>query len=211
MILDREFFFDVATLLRTVFFACAILALPASVNAQLYGVTENERGLLPELCAYTQTQDFGDERFHAPSPGAIKMVEKYGPGHWHSHHYCWGLVKLMRANKSGKSAQDRKSLRQQAIGEFDYMINNVPKDFLLLADIWTRRGIALNQIGQSEQALKSFDRALAINSKFPAAHIEKLFLLQTINRTDVLGDAIAQADQAGISRERLIAAGIKIK
>jgi tetratricopeptide (TPR) repeat protein len=139
------------------------------------------------------------------------MIARYGQGHWHSHHYCWGLVKLMRANKAGLSQAERKNLRTQAIGEFDYMIKNVPKDFELLADIWTRRGIALGLIGKPDEALKSYDSALTSNTQFTAAHVEKIHILHTMSNNEALKIAIAQAEKAGVDRERLMAAGIKFR
>ena len=65
-----------------------------------------------------------------------------GIGFWSLHHYCYGLVALHRLQRSGVKGPKRDFTVHQIVSEYYYVINNVPGNFVLLPEIWTRIGEA---------------------------------------------------------------------
>ncbi len=126
---------------------------PFNVNV----VSQGEFARLPDYCRDTQTYaGHGD-----PTPRQARWLSLMGDTFWHLHHYCWGMLKAMRAEDPDLDEQRRNSLLSSAIGEFHYVLERAPKDFPLLPEIHYREGLYNDKLGRPVDALTHYDLSRA--------------------------------------------------
>ena len=141
--------------------AAEIQGYPASVLA----TDPREVALLPRYCIYAQS-------FRGTVPGGSNQAEirrwtsVMGPTFEHMHHYCWGLMKNNRANVLARTQQDRLFYLGDAIGEFDYVIQRAPPDFVLLPEILTKKGENLLRLGKTREAVRELIRAIELKPDY---------------------------------------------
>lgn len=121
------------------------------------GITENEMSLLPSYCRDAQGFGYGDASSNT-SPRARGWVATMGNSFWHIHHHCWALINVRRAQAPLVPAERKRALYQEALGDFQYVVQNSPKDFVLLPEIFTWMGRVQAYLKQP-QAAESFARA----------------------------------------------------
>ena len=114
----------------------AFLTNPAQAQAQKtwpHMPTPAEIALMPDYCqAKMGTNDEFRQLWN----------KRMGPDRFmHLHHYCHGL-KQMNRYKIVFDAQQRRSILQTAVGEFDYVVRNWPDDFYLKAEAKTQKAMA---------------------------------------------------------------------
>lgn len=123
-----------------------------------------ELAMLPRYCIYTQD-------FRGKAPGGNNPVEI---DRWYSvlgkafhgmHHYCWGLMKTNRAIFLVRNQKDREFLLTDAIGEFDFVLRSAPPDFVLLPEIYTKKGENLVRLGRAEGVVE-LQRAIRIKPDY---------------------------------------------
>jgi tetratricopeptide (TPR) repeat protein len=123
-------------------------------RANLANITAGERAILPEYCADTQTFGYGDAYFNT-SPRAAYWVGLMGKGFWAMHHHCWSLIREHRSRAAGLTRQERDWHLISANGDYLYVIENTPADFVLLPEIYTRMGenhVLLDNVGAAMDA-----------------------------------------------------------
>lgn len=124
-----------------------------------------EVALIPHYCVYTQI-------FRAKVPGADDKAvidswyERLGPGFHYLHHYCWGLMKTNRALLLATDAQTRLFYLRDSIAEFDFVIERVSDDFLLLPEILSKKGENLVRLGRGPEAVIFFQRAIDLKPDY---------------------------------------------
>lgn len=96
----------------------------------------NEWGLLPPYCP--DTNEFG--KYGQNSPNAPKWVALMGQTFWHLHHYCFGILKFERAQRQEYPPVIREGLLTSALGEFAYVIREMPQNYVLAPEIYTYVG-----------------------------------------------------------------------
>jgi len=122
--------------------------------------------MLPRYCMYTQL--FRDRVPGGMNPAEIK---RWGSlmGHdafHHMHHYCAALIDTNRAEFLSRSRVDRLFYLDHSIKEFDYVIRSVPRDFILLPEILTKKGKNLILLGQSQLAINELQRAIELKPDY---------------------------------------------
>ena len=143
--------------------------LAVIISTCFLGVVENARAageiapeewpFLPTWCRYTQTDNpYGPkESVNSPSPKAQQLIDGIGrEGYANLHHYCWGLAQLQRSHNTGLSQAQRQFLRQSAIRDIYYVLNNSPRNFVLRPELLTKTGLIffmLGDYGKAERAL----------------------------------------------------------
>jgi len=98
-------------------------------------MTKEEYALLPEFChhkAWVWAQNMNP-------PRSEKWENYFGKDFLPVHHYCWGLVRLARSYRAGRTSQERVWDLREADGGFLYVIQNSSSKTPLLAELWTRR------------------------------------------------------------------------
>jgi tetratricopeptide (TPR) repeat protein len=124
-----------------------------------------EVALLPEYCKYTQTY-----REHVPGgrdPARIAhWYEVMGPPFHTMHHYCNGLIRTNRAMLLARTRQVRKYYLESSIGEFDYVLQRAPADFVMLPEIYTKKGENLLRLGMIGEGLNALERAIELKPDY---------------------------------------------
>lgn len=123
-------------------------------------IVRAEDRLLPTECLYTNSTAHSVAR---PDVYAA-LVQRYGEGWTHMHHYCTALRLTLEYHRRGHSPQRRATLGNRIIGELDYVIRNSPPDFELLPMVLTRKIESLTLLGRAREA---FETAIELTERFP--------------------------------------------
>jgi hypothetical protein len=111
----------------------------------------------PLLPAYCRVRLLDDQK---TSPEVKHWQATLGPHYVSVHHYCFALNWVNRAKyKSGGQATLRKRYLDYAIREYNYMLNNPRPGFVLLPEMYRRRGEAYLMLGNHPQANRDFESA----------------------------------------------------
>lgn len=144
-------------------------------------ITNAEMALLPSFCPDTMGFNYGDSSYNT-SPRAPYWVSLVGPGFWHAHHYCWGLIKLRRAERTTMSAVEKQGARESALADFQYVIANAGTKFLLAPEILTWIGRTELLLLRSTEAEKAFADARALKPDYWPAYLHWGEYLRTKGR-----------------------------
>lgn len=149
--------------------AIGFASLSAGAQAPIPGYPDTidafdprEVAMLPPYCAYTHY-------FRAAVPGGNdrEKTEAWrstlGPTFEHIHHYCFGLMKTNRGALLARSRQSRLFYLNDALLEYDYVIQRAPRDFVLLPEILTRKADNLLLLERYPLAIYNYE--LAIEAK----------------------------------------------
>jgi tetratricopeptide (TPR) repeat protein len=124
-----------------------------------------EVAMLPEYCKYSQVF-----RSSVQAPDTRVQIKRWtaimGPTFHAVHHYCFGLLKTNRALLIATTDQFRKFYLDASIGEFDYVINRAPRDFILLPEILTKKGENLLRLGRDVPGVDSLQQAIALKPDY---------------------------------------------
>jgi hypothetical protein len=143
-------------------FAQLIPGYPQSVQAY----DPREVALLPRFCLFTIAFRMADV------PGGESQAEteawyaRVGPSFQHLHHYCWGLMSTNRGVLLARDAQARRFYLSDSINEFDYVIKRVPRDFVLLPEILTKKGANLIRLGTGALGVVELERAIELKPDY---------------------------------------------
>lgn len=141
-------------------YAQDIPGYPSSVTAY----DPREVAMLPRYCPYTQL--FRD---HVPGGNNPDEIQRWhsvlGETFIHIHHYCWGLMKTNRGLLA-RDEQSRRSYLTYSIGEFDYVINRAPPDYVLLPEILMKKGENLIRLGQVGSGTLQLLRAIELKPDY---------------------------------------------
>jgi tetratricopeptide (TPR) repeat protein len=124
-----------------------------------------EVALLPRYCIYTQ-------EFNTKVPGGNNRAEidkwyrLQGPTFHHMHHYCWGLMRTNRALMLARTKAGRDRYLQEAIWDFDYVIERAPANFVLLPEILTKRGEHLIRLKRGPMAEPDLRHAIELKPDY---------------------------------------------
>lgn len=122
---------------------------PNSIDAH----DPREIALLPPYCI--QTLSFSDVPGYNIAErnryAALMGKDKLGHDMFsHMHHYCWGLMKTNRAVLLARDPNIRRFYLEESLSEFDYVIKNATREFVMLPEIVTRKGENLLRLGRKE-------------------------------------------------------------
>lgn len=145
------------------------VALPHA-EARPRDVTDEEIALTSPFCLDTEAFGGAHQCHIGRTQKSYYWQEALGNGFCSLHHYCWGEVHLLRANRWKVKPHVRKFHFERAVAEFKYVIDNSPKDFKLLPEVYTRKGEAELRIYDYINANKSFARARALKPDYWPAY-----------------------------------------
>ncbi len=149
-----------------------IAGYPPEVSA--YDV--REVAMLPRYCIYTQL--FRDKVPGGNDKSTIDgWYAQLGPTFHAMHHYCWGIMKTNRAVLLSKDAVTRQFYLNDAIGEFNYVIDHATPDFVLLPEILSKKGENLIRLGRGSAAIAELQRATELKPDYwpPYAQISDYY------------------------------------
>jgi hypothetical protein len=151
------------------------LLLPMRVEAEMF-FEPSDLPMLPAYCKHTLV--FRDT---VPGGGNPADIERWttvmGPTFIHMHHYCYGLVVTNRATFSSRNRQERDHNLGVSIEEFDYVIKRAPPGFVLLPEIFTKKGENLIRLGRGPHGILEFLRAIELKPDYwpPYAYISDYY------------------------------------
>lgn len=144
-------------------------------------ISAGEMALIPPYCPDTMGFNYGDA-YTNTSPRAGYWVGLMGKGFWAVHHYCWGLIKLRRADAIGLPKVERTGLLTNVVGEFNYVLENAPADFVLRPEVLLRRGDVQLKLGDVGNAMESYQAAVQLRPDYWPAYVNWAEFLVKINR-----------------------------
>ena len=162
--------------------------------------------MLPRYCAYTQS--FRDHVPGGNNPAEIqRWYSMLGETFHAMHHYCWGLMKTNRGVLLARSEQWRRFYLNDAIGEFDYVIDHAPPDFVLLPEILMKKGENLIRLGQDGSGNLQLLRAIELKPDYwPPYAVMSDYYKKTgdlKNAREVLEKGLLASPDAKALKERL--------
>ena len=162
--------------------------------------------MLPRYCPYTQL--FRDHVPGANDPDKIKRWYKLlGQAFNHMHHYCLGLMKTNRAIILARDEHTRRFYLNDAIVEFDYVIDRAPASFALLPEILMKKGENLIRLGQVGSGNLQLQQAIELRPDYwpPYAVISDYYKSQgdLKNAREVLEKGLSASPDAKALKERL--------
>lgn len=110
-----------------------------------------------------------------------------GEGWIHVHHYCAGLLMLSRLQRG---VGERSALLAEAESQFNYMIKNTNKEFILMPEIYLKMGMTQIELKQPIKAIECFKRAISLKKDYVPAYIQ---LIDLFMRSQNINEAISTA------------------
>lgn len=164
--------------------------------------TESELRLLPPFCSNTAI--ISDVYVGKQSPTGYNAQTKlyldiYGDDFWHMHHYCFGLTRVIQADRA-RDPNTTKLRLEDSLGEYDYVIARVRPGSSILYDALTAKGNSLARLNRHDEAIVHFRKAIEIQAKGwrPYAYISDIYesLNQNTDAINVLEEGLAQQPEA---------------
>lgn len=127
--------------------------------------------------AYAQLPPYCRSTGYTAVPGGKNPAEVQrwrglmGPSFAHMHHYCWALHAINQSVMA-RTTQERLGHFERSVGDFTYVIENAEKDFVLLPEIYTKRGESLIRIGNAGQAVADFLRAIELKPDYWPPYVQ---------------------------------------
>jgi len=180
------------------------MPLPASATgpgprANPNGVTWGELALLPVYCKDANGIVWGDASFNR-SPNATYWEGVLGEDFWHLHHYCYALANLRRAQAPGVDPIRKKFLLGKVLGDYQYMVRNSRREFVLLPEIMVRIGDVQWMLGNQSEALNVYMDAVQLKPDYGHAYVRWAETLQSVKltsqATEVLERGLKSAPQS---------------
>ncbi len=119
--------------------------------------TAAEMQRLPEFCQIRFKWGYGSKQF-------ANWQKTLGSESMHIHHYCEGLVDLMRIAMRGKHW---KSTLNSAKANFNYVLTRIqnPK-FILLPDLYYRQAIVFKEEGKTGEAINYANKSIQTKRRY---------------------------------------------
>ncbi len=119
--------------------------------------------MLPRYCLHTQ---FFRDRVGRSPDEVERWISIMGPSFHHMHHYCWGMMKTNRAIFFTRTRHFRMFYLNDAILEFDYVIRNATPNFVMLPEIFTKKGENLIRVGRGLDGIQDLQRAIELKPDY---------------------------------------------
>ncbi len=143
-----------------IYISLLYLAIPETWSVEQWRPNEMELRLLPPFCR---------ARFNG-GPEAEAWKSKIGKGFLHLHHFCAGLNFINRYYKS-KSPQEKTFNLNNAMGNFNYMIDHYEPGFPLQWKVYLNRGKVFSIRKEYIKALNDYRKAAKLRPKSISVHI----------------------------------------
>lgn len=134
--------------------------------------TLTEMRLLPPYCPDTQiiSRVYGRQQAPSQYDAHTKIyVDLYGADFWHLHHYCFGLVDVVRSYRIFDK-REREGKLKKSISEFDYVLRGIRPDSILRPELHVKRAQSLVLLGRGGEAVGDFKKAIALNPDYSLAY-----------------------------------------
>jgi len=150
--------------------AHAQVSLPPGYPERIDAYDRREVAMLPRYCLSTQAFRMANVPGSQDQAITDRWYAYLGPTFHGLHHYCWGLMKTNRALLLARDATTRRFYLQDAISEYDYVIERAEDGFLLLPEILTKRAENWARLGKGVAGVPDLERAISLKADYPPAY-----------------------------------------
>lgn len=150
----------------------ARLGLAADIKNDSRIPTLAEMRLLPPYCPDTQiiSRVYGRQQAPSKHDAHTKIyVDLYGADFWHLHHYCFGLVDVVRSYRIFDK-REREGKLKKSISEFDYVLRGIRPGSILRPELHAKRAQSLVLLGRGGEAVGDFKKAIALKPDYSFAY-----------------------------------------
>jgi tetratricopeptide (TPR) repeat protein len=171
-------------------------------------ITEAEWALLPRYCPHTMA-------FKGYTPeNRARWEPLMGQANFsHMHHYCWARINFRRAEDVATPAQQKRRLREEALGDFIYVVRNTDDAFVLLPEVLTWLGRTEVLLNKPANASNAFAKARALKPDYwPAySHWAEYLLAKGLKKEsmEIVKTGLQHAPEAKVLHELFRALGGK--
>jgi tetratricopeptide (TPR) repeat protein len=163
-------------------------------------ITDEEMKFIPSYCPDTMGFKYGNWNYNT-SPNASRWVALMGKDFWHVHHHCWALINVNRAERAVVPDSQKQAMRENAVANFWYVVNNASSDFILLPEIYTWIGRMEVKLHHPQKASEAFSRAREIKPDYwPAYSHWAEYLIGAGKKSEALKVTIAGLEQVPSSK-----------
>ena len=155
----------------TVFFM-AQFSVPGAQAADAKVPTMAEMRQLPPYCPHTQviSTEYGRKQSAGAYDAKTKpFVDMYGSDFWHLHHYCFGLVNVLRSYTSG-DAKSREFNLSRSIFQYDYVLKRITANSMLRPELHVKRAQSLVLMKRGGEAVGDFKKAISLKANYAPAY-----------------------------------------
>ncbi len=139
--------------------------IPGYPDDVRYGYDPRELAMVPRYCIYTQYF-----RENVPGGNDAAEIERWystmGETFHAMHHYCWGLMKTNRAMFLARTPQLRTFYLNDAVSEYDFVIQRVKPGFPMLPEILMKKGDNLIRLGRGALGVQELERAIELKPDY---------------------------------------------
>lgn len=131
-----------------------------------------EMRLLPPYCPDTQiiSRVYGRQQAPSKYDAHTKIyVDLYGADFWHLHHYCFGLVDVVRSYRIFDK-REREGKLKKSISEIDYVLRGIRPDSILRPELHVKRARSLILLGRGGEAVGELKKAIALKPDYSLAY-----------------------------------------
>lgn len=107
----------------------------------------------------------------AGSPEWKAWRDQIGENFIDLHHYCSG-INFINRYWGARTARDRSFYLQNAMNNFNYMVNAEKPDFALRAELYSYRGEVFKLMRKPGEAMKDFSKALSIDPRIVKPYLQ---------------------------------------
>lgn len=166
-----------------------------------FNPTEAELALLPPYCL-SRAYQWGTDH-----PEVRRWRAVFGEDYIHMHHYCQGLLYLMRGDISPLDSHEAHFNYKKAVGNLEYMEDRASPGFSLMPELYLKKGQALSRMGESREAVAAFRKSIKLKPDYVPAYavFSDFFLMRGQNgkARQVLREGLSAVPDAGILQRRL--------
>jgi len=174
----------------TLLLFASLLGGAANVQAQSTPHTRPsplEYASLPQYCQDLLNPSIGDVGM-----GRQKWLPVMGETIFHMHHYCYGLIAQMRAERPGRPPIERTRLWRTVVSEVHYVVQRMTPAFVLYPEVMYRRGYALAQLNRDAEAIADFQESFRVKPDYFPAYRELADLYRKRGRTDLAQQVVRE-------------------
>lgn len=183
----------------------AVLALamiaPRADAIGTFNPTEAELALLPPYCL-SRAYHWGTDH-----PEVRRWRAVFGEDYIHMHHYCQGLLYLMRGDISPLDSHEAYFNYKKAVGNLEYMEDRASPGFSMMPELYLKKGQALSRMGELRKAAASFRKSIELKPDYvPVYAVFSDFFLthgESEKARQVLHEGLSVVPDAGILQRRL--------
>lgn len=154
----------------TVFFMAPFYVPAQAADGRI--PTMSEMRQLPPYCPNTQiiSKEYGRKQSSGSYDAKTKpFVDLYGSDFWHLHHYCFGLVNVLRSYGSA-DPKSREFNLSKSIFQFDYVLKAIKPNSILRPELHVKRAQSLVLMKRGGEAVGDFKKAISLKAAYAPAY-----------------------------------------